>query len=220
MADPRKTPWLVLGLDPSWFTSTSYSSSDASSSSSPADHATRAALVRRAYRRALLQHHPDKQMRTGASASSAYTVDDIKAAYVALGGDSSTSSTTASVGTLESASAALEPTATGLEIVDLDELPYDEATQTWYRACRCGNPRGYTFGEQDLEEELDAEAMEELLVGKEGGSSGGKAATTTTIPAGELLVGCQDCSLWLCVHFAVAPDGGEDDDDDDVREEA
>ncbi|KAL1894429.1 Diphthamide biosynthesis protein 4 [Sporothrix stenoceras] len=212
MADPRKTPWLVLGLDPSWFTSASYSSSD-NSSTSPADQATRAALVRRAYRRALLQHHPDKQMRAGSGASSAasnFTVDDIKAAYIALGGDSASGNTAPTAGTLESASAALEPTATGLEIVDLDELPYDEAMQTWYRTCRCGNPRGYTFGERDLEEELDAEAMEELLVGNQG-----TKAATTTIPAGELLVGCQDCSLWLCVHFAVAPDGGEDDDDDD-----
>ncbi|ERS98401.1 heat shock protein DNAj [Sporothrix schenckii 1099-18] len=210
MADSRKTPWLVLGLDPSWFTSTPNASPDAGSSSSPADQATRAALVRRAYRRALLQHHPDKHMRTGAQPASAFTVDDIKAAYIALGGDSAGGTAPPVAGALESASAALEPTATGLEIVDLDELPYDEATQTWYRACRCGNLRGYAFSEQDLEEELDAEAMEELLVGGE---------ATTTIPAGELLVGCQDCSLWLCVHFAVAPDGGEDDDDD-VAEEA
>ncbi|CAK7232446.1 Diphthamide biosynthesis protein 4 [Sporothrix bragantina] len=199
MSNPRKAPWLVLGLDPSWFAQApSYADN-----TSPADQATRAALVRRAYRRALLQHHPDKQMREGVSGST-YTVDDIKAAYIALVGDAPTLSTPSQP--------ALDTTATGLEIVDLDELPYDEVSQTWYRACRCGNERGYTFGERDLEEELDAEAMEELLGTGSTDSTG--TEKPATIPAGELLVGCQDCSLWLCVHFAVAPDGGDDDDDD------
>ncbi|CAK7224814.1 Diphthamide biosynthesis protein 4 [Sporothrix curviconia] len=212
MADPRKTPWLVLGLDPSWFTPVlSY----ADNTTSPADQATRAALVRRAYRRALLQHHPDKHSMSheGASVSgpttgaACYTVDDIKAAYVALVGDAPTTTLSAP------AQPALDTTATGLEIVDLDELPYDEASQMWYRACRCGNGRGYTFGERDLEEELDAEAMEELL------GASGASTKPATIPAGELLVGCQDCSLWLCVHFAVALVGGEDNDEDEVEGE-
>ncbi|CAK7240271.1 MAG: Diphthamide biosynthesis protein 4 [Sporothrix thermara] len=241
MADPRKTPWLVLGLDPSWFAPTlSYAQSNDSASSSPADQATRAALVRRAYRRALLQHHPDKHMRRdgGSSggvgtpgAAATYTVDDIKAAYVALGGDSAGAASATTLSAV--AQPTLDTTATGLETVDLDELPYDEASQTWYRACRCGNERGYTFGERDLEEELDAEAMEELLVGAPSSTAsasasasapgaeaagGGPGPKPATIPAGELLVGCQDCSLWLCVHFAVAPDGGDgevDNDDDD-----
>ncbi|CAK7562190.1 MAG: Diphthamide biosynthesis protein 4 [Sporothrix epigloea] len=211
MANPRHVPWAILGLDPSWFTP----ASSHGDSASPTHQATRAALVRRAYRRALLQHHPDKHMRKeGGSGGhgpmgAAYTVDDIKAAYVALAGGAAS--------TLPSpAQPTLDTTATGLEIVDLDELPYDEASQKWYRACRCGNKRGYTFGERDLEEELDAEAMEELLgASTETVAAAGSTTRPTTIPAGELLVGCQDCSLWLCVHFAVAPDGGPGDYDDD-----
>lgn len=44
-------------------------------------------------------------------------------------------------------------------------------------------PRGYVFGEGDLEEAADF---------------------------GEVMVGCLDCSLWLRVHFAVME---EDDGD-------
>src|SRR5690606_30539647 len=65
---------------------------------------------------------------------------------------------------------------TGIENVDLDDLPFDEAQNCWYRDCRWGNDRGFTFAEADLEE------------------AGG---------AGELLVGCRDCSLWMKVHFAI-----------------
>ncbi len=65
------------------------------------------------------------------------------------------------------------------ENVDLDDLEYDESAESWSRSCRCGNPRGYLFGETDLEEAADY---------------------------GELMVGCSDCSLWLRVHFAVVED--------------
>ncbi|CAK7270662.1 Diphthamide biosynthesis protein 4 [Sporothrix epigloea] len=200
MAESRHAASVVLGLDPAWFASASSYGEGAS----PADEATRAALVRRAYRRALLQHHPDKHMRRErgnvGTPAAAYTVDDIKAAYVALAGNAASTLPTP-------AQPSLDTTATGLEIVDLDELPYDEASQVWYRACRCGNERGFTLGEHDLEEELDAEAMEELL--------GPAAARPTATPTGELLVGCQDCSLWLCVHFAVAPSETADDENED-----
>ncbi|KAK4141590.1 uncharacterized protein C8A04DRAFT_38985 [Dichotomopilus funicola] len=83
---------------------------------------------------------------------------------------------------------------TGIETVDLDDLDCDEGVgtggegkgegegeMTWYRGCRCGNGRGYQFGEEDLEEAADL---------------------------GELMVGCVDCSLWLRVCFAVV-DGEE-----------
>ncbi|RDA83269.1 hypothetical protein CP532_0989 [Ophiocordyceps camponoti-leonardi (nom. inval.)] len=68
---------------------------------------------------------------------------------------------------------------TGVENVDLDDLPFDEDGGRWYRSCRCGNDRGYSFDETDL-----ADVAEEGL----------------------LLVGCLDCSLWLRVHFAAVDD--------------
>ncbi|EPE03944.1 hypothetical protein F503_04792 [Ophiostoma piceae UAMH 11346] len=215
MADPRSQPWAVLGLDPSWFPELSGSSSLASSASSAsADDATRSALLRRAYRRALLQHHPDKQVSGSKSGRTAYkyTVDEIRSAYASLGGGGGQSAAAKAVlGGLATGS-----TATGLEIVDLDELPFDEVgdgdepVQTWYRSCRCGNARGFTFSEHDLEEELDAEAMETL--------AGGAGSSRSEPAVGELMVGCQDCSLWLCVHFAAAPDDEDLDDDDEGDE--
>lgn len=65
---------------------------------------------------------------------------------------------------------------TGVESVDLDDLNYDENSATWSRSCRCGNEKGFMFGESDLEEASEV---------------------------GELVVGCSDCSLWLRVYFAV-----------------
>jgi CSL zinc finger protein len=64
----------------------------------------------------------------------------------------------------------------GIETLDLDDLAYDTGSESWSRACRCGNERGYLLTEGDLEE------------------AGGE---------GEVLVGCRDCSLWLRVCFAV-----------------
>ena len=82
---------------------------------------------------------------------------------------------------------------TGVENVDLDDLDFDGGgggggEREWYRDCRCGNPRGYRVREADLEEAADY---------------------------GELMVGCQDCSLWLRVHFSVVDDDDDDDDNDD-----
>lgn len=72
--------------------------------------------------------------------------------------------------------------------MDLDDLDYDPVREEWFRSCRCGNNRGYRFEEGDLEEAADF---------------------------GEVMVGCQDCSLWLRVRFAVVDD---DEDGNDGRE--
>lgn len=78
---------------------------------------------------------------------------------------------------------------TGLEIVDLEDLIYEEggdaaasdqtisqAGGVWYRGCRCGDEKGFLIVEEQLEQEAEY---------------------------GEIVVGCRGCSLWLKVLFAV-----------------
>lgn len=73
---------------------------------------------------------------------------------------------------------------TGLETVDLEDLGYADGAGEgyWYRNCRCGDLKGFFVTEGDLEREVEA---------------------------GEILVGCKGCSLWLRVLFAVVEDGEE-----------
>ncbi|KAK7226012.1 hypothetical protein V2G26_014015 [Clonostachys chloroleuca] len=144
-------------------------------------HHNPSTLIKRAYHRALLQNHPDKAARSPASSSTFYSVDQITAAYTVLSSPRDRAAYDASARlSQQHEHGGQGPTSvqfrTGVENVDLDDdLPFDEGKDVWYRSCRCGNDRGYVFGEDDLEE-----------VGGEG----------------ELMVGCLDCSLWLNVHFA------------------
>ncbi|KAG6038199.1 hypothetical protein E4U41_004451 [Claviceps citrina] len=176
MTAENLTHYTILGLTPSAI--------DASSPSSTL------LLLKKAYRRALLRHHPDKQIPSSTSTSSPVgcTVDQISTAFAVLSSPARRAEYDASLrqsrrgGPLAAAAAAGSAKAefqTGVENVDLDDLLFDEASERWYRSCRCGNGRGYLFGEDDLVEVEDE---------------------------GVLLVGCQDCSLWLRVHFAVLND--------------
>ncbi|KAL2165107.1 hypothetical protein VTH06DRAFT_403 [Thermothelomyces fergusii] len=217
MSLPATSPtyYDILSLSPSALTSL--------------DEPAAAALVKRAYRRALLRHHPDKKPSSPSSASSSspssrpaapapvYTVDQISAAYATLSRPGPRQAYDRSLLVLQSrrrhpssssSSSSLAPELrgaagggggaadfqTGIETVDLDDLEHEETGRgrdgetTWYRSCRCGNPRGYQFGEADLEDAADL---------------------------GELMVGCADCSLWLRVCFAVL----EDDADDGYQDE-
>lgn len=164
------------------------------SSAEPQDAAT---LVKRAYRRALLRNHPDKAQSQGASsngtssadakmsATALYTVDQISTAYAVLSAPQRRGEYDAALRTSRLAGSAggggdeEGKFQTGIENVDLDDLDFDEREERWYRSCRCGNDRGYSFQEDDLVEASDD---------------------------GILMVGCQDCSLWLKVHFAVVED--------------
>ncbi|PHH49755.1 Diphthamide biosynthesis protein 4 [Ceratocystis fimbriata CBS 114723] len=142
-------------------------------------------ILKRAYHRALLQNHPDK-VTSSASASPStstpvklFTIDEISTAYKQLSTSSLKAAYDKALLTAPTSRPQRRDSFQTAEAVDLDDLAFDTATETWSRSCRCGNDRGFSFGEQDLEDAGDS---------------------------GELLVGCLDCSLWLKVHFAVVED--------------
>jgi diphthamide biosynthesis protein 4 len=145
-----------------------------------------AQTLRGAYRRALLQHHPDKSAKSLNSTSklTTYSIDQITEAFSILS-DKKTRAAYDKESKLQAGTknGGLEGTQifrTGVETVDLDDLIVDEAQGIWYRGCRCGDEQGFLIREQDLEEAADE---------------------------GEISVGCRGCSLWLKVLFEVVVEG-------------
>jgi DnaJ-class molecular chaperone len=140
-------------------------------------------LIKRAYHRALLRNHPDKapqaQPQSQNLIEDTYTVDQISSAFTVLSSPRQRAAYDAGLRVSRRPAVDSPSFQTGVENVDLDDLPFDESNGSWYRSCRCGNDKSYQFGEDDLEEAADE---------------------------GELMVGCLDCSLWLRVHFAVVDD--------------
>ncbi|KAH0563319.1 hypothetical protein GP486_002112 [Trichoglossum hirsutum] len=153
--------------------------------------------IRLAYRRALLLHHPDKSNASNRSQNSRkdkYTIDQITSAYKIL----SNPVTRAEYDRLLS----LEPSTafhplnrpkgfgdsfrSGLETVDLDDLEFDGNRGVWYRSCRCGDERGFLVSENQLAEEANN---------------------------GEIIAGCQGCSLWLRIQFEVLEEAPEEPKD-------
>jgi DnaJ-class molecular chaperone len=154
------------------------------------DHHNSGQVLKRAYRSALLKHHPDKALCVQFSKTSCgFTVDQISEAFAVLSDTKQRAEYDRALKlTSRGDGSSLKGTAqfrTGVEDVDLDDLRFDSDKQLWCRSCRCGNPRGYLFSEQDLAEATDSE---------------------------ELMIGCQDCSLWLRVHFAVLDEIEEADE--------
>jgi diphthamide biosynthesis protein 4 len=155
--------------------------------------------LKAAYRRALFQHHPDKigaqsDLKHGLetaqkpSKKATYTIDQITEAYATLSIPKFRSEydrvlklrarPTKDIGQVDD-----QTFRSGLEIVDLDDLNYDEMGEVWLKSCRCGDERGFQIREVDLEEAADL---------------------------GELHAGCRGCSLWLKVLFGVIEEKAED----------
>jgi DnaJ-class molecular chaperone len=155
-------------------------------------------LLKEAYRKSLLQHHPDKAHHVSSPGngstktankqpSSAYTVDQITKAYSVISTpklreeyDRELALQTSQTG--EFGAQQQNGFRTGVEIVDLDDLEFDEKESLWFRSCRCGDDRGFLIREEDLEEAVDD---------------------------GELAVGCRGCSLWLRVLFGVVEESDQ-----------
>lgn len=142
-----------------------------------------AQTLRTAYRRALLQNHPDKSTNGSLiSKQTKYTIDQIAEAFSTLSDPKSRTKYDADL-KLQRATVnggqSKQTFHTGIETVDLDDLEVDEAQGIWFRSCRCGDDRGFLIREADLED----------------------AASE-----GEISVGCRGCSLWLRVLFGVIED--------------
>lgn len=180
--------------------------------------------IRNAYRRALLLHHPDKSKSYTTTTSSPKfvpSIDHITTAYKTLIDPLrrqdydrrtllTTSSSTHRSTTATAASATAEQRYPGLETVDLNEMNFVSATDDpdnqeggagggggeggiYWRGCRCGRTMAFEIPEKELEAYAED---------------------------GEIVTGCQGCSLWLRVLFAsVEADGDENkgDDEEDVE---
>ena len=128
-----------------------------------------------AYRRALLIHHPDKSNQTSKYKPS---IDQITIAYKTLSHPVARSEYDRLRASKHAAKGdGGQSTHSGLETMDLDDLCCDEAHGMWYQGCRCGKDQAYIVTVEDLEANAEY---------------------------GETIIGCQGCSLWLRVTFAVA----------------
>lgn len=136
-----------------------------------------------AYRQALLAYHPDKAptQRQGAehSGASAPSVDSISTAFRVLSDPVQRRAYDQLHAARTNRQHGGRPPSDGpgTEVVDLEDLNYDEAAGVWSRTCRCGSKPAYVVSESDLE--------------------AGAAI-------GEVAVGCQGCSLWIRVQYGVA----------------
>lgn len=174
--------------------------------------------IKVAYHKALLKYHPDKagsalarQPPAKASVSAyddspqtrAFTVDEITNAYRTLSDPVQRAEYDRALRLQRLRSGEKLKSAdafhTGLEVVDLEDLNYEEGGPEphgdtrdgsgepgayWYRGCRCGDEKGFVATEEELEREAQH---------------------------GEIVIGCRGCSLWMKVLFAVAEEGNDDD---------
>ena len=148
--------------------------------------------IKQAYRRALLRHHPDKTVETSAQGrigshpapSSDFTVDQITAAFKTLSDPGARAEYDRHVklaaGVRHPDNPAYSVSLSGLDVVDLDDLDYDETAGLWFRSCRCGQERAFIVTEDELDEDARY---------------------------GELITGCRGCSLWLKVLFQAVDQG-------------
>ena len=161
----------------------------------PASNPATSADIKAAYHRALLLHHPDKsrssRTTTQVRSTLVVSIDRILLAYKVLSSPAAKAEYDGQLRLhLPYTSLSLpdhdefkQPSFSGIEPIDLDDLDYDEEMNVWYRSCRCGQNRGFVVTEQQLEE----------------GAGDGM-----------VVVGCGGCSLWVMVMFQAVLEDIED----------
>jgi curved DNA-binding protein CbpA len=197
------------------------------------DPTSAAQLIKRAYRRALLNHHPDKKgpnrghrplssttnttiPPASSSSSSSYTIDQISTAYATLSHPSQrqaydlslhsiTTTTTGRTGP-GGLGGGPEPGLfqTGIETLDLDDLDYEEYVDT-------ATTNSSSNGAESI---TTTRWYRSCRCGNPRGYHFTEADLEEAADLGELMVGCADCSLWLRVHFAVVNDDDDEGDDE------
>ena len=139
--------------------------------------------VKKAYRKALLYYHPDKQTSGLIRLSTnepVPSIDEITNAYKVLSDPASRTKYDRELRLQrpdDDGAGTVSTRHTGMETVDLEELDFDEDRECWTRPCRCGNQPAFVITEAELGKNADY---------------------------GELVTGCKGCSLWLKVLFSVA----------------
>lgn len=148
--------------------------------------------VKSAYRRALLQHHPDKTRTTDVTRTTRPSIDQITLAYKTLASSAKRLAYNRSLvlnGPVQqrfmSDAGSQDQQCEGFEKVDLDDMHMDEMAGFYFLGCRCGRARGFVVTENELE----------------------KHATQ-----GAVNVGCEGCSLWIKVEFGVVDGEAADED--------
>ncbi|KAG0641131.1 diphthamide biosynthesis protein 4 [Tuber brumale] len=159
------------------------------------------AAIKKAYHRALLDHHPDKSpLPTEKTRSKpTFSIDQITTAFTVLSDPAQRKKYDQELKNANPGIAATAAIGKVLQTVDLDDMEYCEEEQqqqggwkkgVWWRGCRCGEERGFVLTEEDLE---DGEGMGEW-------------------DGGEVVVGCVGCSLWVRVVYGVVYEGGEEEE--------
>jgi DnaJ-class molecular chaperone len=147
-------------------------------------------IVKQAYHRALLKHHPDKAQQATARGTSddvtqggKPTIDGIVVAYTVLSDGILRKSYDSALRAASGQAVAHR----GIDLFDLDDMQYSEVDghEIWRRDCRCDSKEGYVVTGKDLER-----ADKEQFAHADGTK--------------ELLVPCRGCSLFIRVSFAVS----------------
>lgn len=134
---------------------------------------TNSETLKTAYRKALLQHHPDRKPKE--QTATTFTVDQILQAYETLANPATRlkyDETFLKQRNVQGLAKDVERSA--VETLDLEDLQYQETSTggVWDKSCRCGST--YQVNEKQLEE---------------------------VASDGEIVVGCRGCSLSIKVTF-------------------